>query len=88
MKRGVFLDLKTHWMQSDRVDPAVVLHYGAWSSSHVLFKCFFDGKLSELAGCVDAKLEEAVSELMVVSERVINQGGKSFEDLQRGAVEL
>jgi len=88
LKRGVFLDLKAHWMQSDPVDPAVVLCYGACSSSHSLAKTFFDGKLSELTRCIDTKLEQAISELMVVSEEVINLDGKSFEDLRRGAVDL
>ncbi|MGH7953605.1 MAG: hypothetical protein ACREFE_17045 [Limisphaerales bacterium] len=88
LKRGVFLDLKDHWMQSDPVDPAVVLNYGAWSSSHVLIKSFYDGKLSELTRCIDAKLGQAVSELMMVSETAINRDGKSLEDLRTGAVKL
>src|SRR5689334_22448493 len=78
MKRGVFLDFKTHWMQSDPVDPAVVIRYGAWSSSHVLFKSFFDGKLSELTRCIEATLERAVSELMQVSSDIIDRDGKSL----------
>ena len=87
LKRGVFLDLKLHWMQSDPVDPDVVLRSGAWSSSHFLFKSFYDGKLSELARCIDAKLQQAVSELMTVSEAAINQDGKSLDDLAKGLVE-
>jgi hypothetical protein len=88
LKRGVFLDLKAHWMQSDPVDPAVLLRYGAWSSSHFLTKTVYDGKLSELARCIGAKLEQAVSELKTVSEELVDRDGKSFEDLRRGAVEL
>jgi hypothetical protein len=84
LKRGVFLDLKAHWMQSDPVDPAVVLSYGAWSSSHVLFKSFHDGKLSELTRCIDAKLKQAVSELKTVSEEMIARDGRSLEDLRMG----
>jgi hypothetical protein len=88
LTRGVFLDLKAHWMQSDPVDPVVVLCYGACSSSHSLAKTFFEGRLSELTRCIEAKLEQAISELMVVSEEAINRDGKSFEDLRRGAVDL
>jgi hypothetical protein len=88
LKRAVFLDLKAHWMQSDAVDPTVVLRYGAWSPSHVLFKSFYDGKLSELTRCVDAKLQQAVSELKTVSAEMIGREGKSLEDLRTGAVEL
>jgi len=84
LKRGVFLDLKSHWMQSEPVDPAVTLNYGAWSSSHVLFKRFYDGKLSELRECISAKLNQAISELMVVSEDAINRDGKLLEDLAKG----
>jgi hypothetical protein len=88
MKRGIFLDLKTHWMQSDAIDPGVVLRYGAWSSSHILSKRFFDGKLSELRQCIDARLEQAVSELMMVSTEAIDREGKSLEDLRKGAIDL
>ena len=88
MKRGVFLDLKVPWMQSDPVDPDVVLRSGAWSSSHVLFRSFYDGKLSELARCIDARLQQAISELRTVSEAAINRDGKSLDDLAKGSVEL
>ena len=88
LKRGVFLDLKVHWMQSDAVDPDVVLRSGAWTSTHVLIKSFYDGKLSELARCVDAKLQQAVAELLTVSEAAINRDGKSLDDLAKGLVEL
>jgi hypothetical protein len=88
LKRGVFLDLRVHWMQSDPADPAVVLRYGAWSSSHVLFKSFYDGKLSELTRCIDARLQQAVSELKTVSGEMIARDGTSLDDLRTGAVEL
>jgi type II secretory pathway component PulM len=88
LERGVFLRLKAHWMQSDPIDPEVVLHYGAWSSSHVLIKSFYDGKLSELTRCIDAKLQQAVSELKTVSEEIVGRDGESLEGLRTGAVEL
>ena len=84
LKRGVFLDLKSHWMQSNPVDPTVILNYGAWSSSHVLFKRLYNGKLSELRECISAKLNQAISELMLVSEDAINRDGKLLEDLSKG----
>jgi len=65
-----------------------VLRSGAWSSSHVLFRSFYDGKLSELARCIDAKLQQAISELRTVSEAAINRDGKSLDDLAKGLVEL
>ena len=88
MKRGVFLDLKAHWMQSDPIDPAVVLRYGAWSSSRVLIKSFFDGRLSELTRCVEATLERAVSELTQISPEVVDRDGTSLDDLRKGTFEL
>ena len=88
LKRGVFLDLKSHWMQSEPVDPAVMLNYGAWSPSHVLFKRFYEGKLSELTQCISAKLNQAISELMLVSEDAINRDGKLLKDLAKGQEEL
>jgi len=80
--------LKDHWMRSDTVDPDVVLRSGAWSSSHVLLKSFYDGKLSELVGCIDAKLQQAVSELMAISQAAIDRDGVSLDDLAKGSVEL
>ncbi len=87
LKRGVFLDLKTHWMKSDPVDPEVVLSYGAWSQSGspVLFKVFYEGKRSELMTCIDEKLSLAASEVKMVSEEVILRDGKCYEDLVKVA---
>lgn len=87
LQRGVFLDLKVHWMQSDPVDPAVVLTCGAWSSSHVLLNRMYDGNLSELTRCIANVLQQAVSEVMTVSEDTINREGKSLEDIRKGLVE-
>lgn len=87
LKRGVFLDFKVHWMQSDPVDPAVVLTYGAWSSSRALLKSIYEGKLSELTQCIEARLQQAVSELMTLTEETINRHGKSPEDFNKGSVE-
>jgi hypothetical protein len=87
LKRGVFLDLKAHWMKSDPNDPEVVLQYGAWSKSGlpVLFKKFYDGKLSELTKCVEERLKLAACEVKTVSEETILRDGKSYEDLLREA---
>jgi hypothetical protein len=84
LKRGVFLDLKAPWMQSDPVDPPVLLRYGAWSSSHFLTKTFFEGKLSELTRHIDVMLDQVICELTMVSAEAINREGKSFADLAQG----
>jgi hypothetical protein len=87
LKRGVFLDLKAHWMKSDPVDPEVVLQYGAWAEAGlpVLFRIFYDGRLSELTKCIEEKLKLAVSQLKMVSEEMILREGKSHEGLLREA---
>jgi hypothetical protein len=87
LKRGVFLDFKAHWMQSDPVDPDLVLCYGAWSATHVLFKRFYDGRLSELTRSIDVKLEQAVSEVMLISQETIDRDGKSLEALAKGLID-
>jgi hypothetical protein len=76
-------------MKSDPIDPEVTLRYGAWSESAtglpVLLKVIFEGKLSELATCIDAKLRLGASEVKTVSEEAIQKEGKSREDLMREA---
>lgn len=88
-KRGIFLDLKGHWMKSGRVDPEVVLTYGAWSQRPsglpVLLKVLYEGKLSELARPIEERLHLAASELKAVSEETIQRQGKTREDFLRAS---
>ena len=86
-KRGVFLDLKAHWMKSDPVDPEVVLSYGAWSRSGlpVLLKVLYEGKRSKLMTCIDEKLRLAASEVKMISEELILRESRSLEHLPREA---
>jgi len=87
LKRGVFLDFKNHWMQSDPVDPEVVLAYGAWFQPkpggfpvYFLTRKFYEGKLSGLTACIDEKLELAAGQIQLVSENLIMREGKLFAD--------
>ena len=88
-KRGVFLDLKDHWMKSDRVDPEVVLTYGAWSQHPsglpVLLKVLYEGKLSDLTQSIEQRLHLAVSQVKAASEEAIRREGKTAEDFFRGS---
>ncbi|HVM50092.1 MAG TPA: hypothetical protein VMU04_18835 [Candidatus Acidoferrum sp.] len=87
VKRGVFLDFKQHWMKSDPVDPVLVLTYGAWSKAQgglpVLIKVFYEGRRSDLIGCIDEKLRLAASEVQLLSEETILRYGKTKEDFLR-----
>ena len=87
-KRSVFLDLKDHWMNCDRVDPEVRLGYGAWSPHPtglpVLLRVVYEGKLSELTKSIEERLLAAASELKAISEETIQREGKTREDFLRG----
>lgn len=87
LKRGVFLDLKNHWTKSDRVDPEVVLTYGAWSQHPsglpVLLKVLYKGKLTDLAQSIEDRLHLAASQVRAVSEEIIQRDGKTRGDFLR-----
>jgi hypothetical protein len=87
LERGVFLELKDHWMKSDPVDPQVQLAYAARFRPklvgfpvYLLSKVFYEGKLSGLNTSIDEKLKLAVSEVKSVSKEVIMREGKLFKD--------
>lgn len=88
LKRGVYLEFKDHWMQSDPIDPEVFLGCSAWTASHVLIKKFYEGKLSGLTKCIGEKLRLAVSEVKTVSDEIITRDGVSLADLGKGLVKL
>jgi|ERR1051325_1277536 hypothetical protein len=87
LERGVFIELKAHWMKSDPVDPEIVMAYGARFRPnpvgfpvYLLSKVYYEGKLSGLTASIKVKAKLAVSEVKLVSLERIMQEGKKFED--------
>jgi len=85
LKRGVFLDYRGHWMESDPADPVLVIQFGAWSATHVLFKLFFEGRRSDLTRRLTEVLDRALGELRTVTAERIDREGRSLEDFMKGA---
>lgn len=86
LKKGVFLEIKDHWMESDPHDPKVTFTYGVWFSPtknafpfYLLVKPFYEGKISGLQP-IEKWLEVALSEVKTVSEELVIKNGKLFED--------
>jgi hypothetical protein len=84
LKRGVFLDFKSHWMESDATDPELVLQTGAWTATHVLFERFFEGRRSALTARADNVLERALTELRAVTVERIDREGKALAEFSKG----
>ena len=90
LNKGVFLELKDHWMKSDPVDPQVTLAFGAWFRPkldgfpfYCLTKVYYEGKLSELQAVIEQKLALALCEGKLVTEEIVKRDGKIYEDWPR-----
>jgi len=90
LERGVFLELKGHWMKSDPVDPQVQFAYAARFRPkpvgfpvYFLSKVFYEGRLSGLCTSIEEKLKLAMSEVKMVLEELVVREGRHFEDWPR-----
>ena len=86
LKRGVFLEIKKHWMESDPFDPDVTLTYGVWLLPeqdklpfYLLVKTFFEGNLRGISN-IEKTLNLAAIEVKAVSEEMVIKNGKLLKD--------
>lgn len=88
-ERGIFLELKKHWMQSEVRALDVTLSYGAWArltpGGHPLYffsKVIYDGSFDEFVRQSDALLNFGVEQLSTIDEDYVKCHGE-YRDLPK-----
>jgi hypothetical protein len=86
LERGVFLELKTHWMQSDVRALSVTLSHCAWlrltSAGHPLYfftESLYDGSLDELIPRLKSLLDIAAARLSQIDGEFVKRCGRYLE---------